>query len=99
MRTNGQLCKCDRCGVTHFIKLLKTGDTDGGFNHWEKFEEAVGWGNVDGMLVCPYCYSQYKNLLSQYKSQKIMHFSFECCGNCDECQKENCVNRLDGEDG
>ena len=28
MRTNGQLCKCDRCGMTHFVKLLKTGDMD-----------------------------------------------------------------------
>ena len=72
MKTNGQLYKCDRCGMTHFVKLLKTG---------------------------PYCYNQYKYLLRQYKSQKITHFSFECCGNCNECQKENCVNRLDGEDG
>ena len=40
--SNGELYKCDRCGMTHFVKLLKTGDTDGGFNHWEKFEEAVG---------------------------------------------------------
>lgn len=90
MKINGQLYKCDRCGMTHFVKLLKTGDTDGGFNHLEKFEEAVGWGNIDGMLVCPYCYNQYKYLLRQY---------FECCGNCNECQKENCIHRLDGEDG
>lgn len=55
--------------------------------------------DITEMLVCPYCYNQYKNLLSQYKSQKITHFSFECCGNCNECHKENCVNRLDGEDG
>ena len=95
MKTNGQLYKC---GMTHFVKLLKTGDMDGGFSHWEKFEEAAGWGNVDGMLVCPYCYNQYKYLLRQYKSQKITHFSFECCGNCNECQKENCVNRLVVED-
>lgn len=74
MKTNGQLYKCDRCGMTHFVKLLKTGDMDGGFSHWEKFEEAVGWGSVDGMLVCPYCYNQYKNLLRQYKSQKSRIF-------------------------
>lgn len=71
MRTNGQLCKCDRCGATYFVKLLKTGDMDGGFSHWEKFEEAPGWATIDGMELCCKCHNEYLNMVARWKNKII----------------------------
>lgn len=64
-RENGQLRTCDRCGKTVFLKTIGDEERDGGFTRWNKFEEAVGWGNHynigDLCLDCESLYKKTKN--------------------------------------
>lgn len=66
---NGRLLTCNRCGKTTFLKHIGTGETDGGWTHWDKFEPAAGWDMISGLGdVCPDCKAEYNKVFEEYRN-------------------------------
>lgn len=56
-KVNGRMVTCDICGKTVFCRLEATGEADGGWSKWEKYEEPAKWrGRREGFEdVCDEC--------------------------------------------
>lgn len=68
MGINGTMEQCHRCESTVFRKHVGTGEADGGWSRWDKFEPFPdGWLYVGGVgNLCPYCAEQFKETMTNF---------------------------------
>lgn len=67
--TLGRLVTCDRCGVTVFLKHLRSESRDGGFSpSVDKYEDLPrNWLNISYFgTLCPSCSIALKDIVAYY---------------------------------
>lgn len=67
----GLLCTCDRCETIVFRKFIGTGDLDGGYTKFDKFELLPDdWMHVYEIGdLCPRCATEFRVLMSNFIDQ------------------------------
>ena len=67
----GLLVTCERCEATTFRKYIGTGETDGGYTTWDKFEPTPNdWLYVTGIgYLCPNCAYKFRLAMFNFINQ------------------------------
>lgn len=66
MKSEGRLYVCDRCGETMFFKRVDKEVLSGGFEVYDRYEKAEGWGYCDGKDLCPACSDELKRITESF---------------------------------
>lgn len=68
MGVHGTMETCRRCGRTIFLKHIGTGETDGGWTKWDKFEPLPDdWANIYNVgVLCPECAVMFRNAMIDF---------------------------------
>lgn len=66
MRAEGKRYICDRCNFTAFFKKLGVESLSGGYEVYDKYKKAEGWGCVDGKDLCPACADELKRMTESF---------------------------------